>query len=347
MSLAATRLDPYRLAYNASNLDAYEHRMSEYGAFGAFLEDTNNTIPGYNELTNNRTSPVRTVSIPVINRKDFSANSYRTCTAQTFELTSAYVTPSWTTWSDGFNMIPAEYANNYIQYQDAFNKKMLNLQRTILEDMDTAAHTSLNTNKAQVNNASGNPYTVVSNDMLVPAADNQLFLNELGAIFAANDLPQYGINVVSSPRFQALVREYSAQGTSNAENRAFQFGGYNFGYSNRVTIATGDRDSVYAMPQGSLAFLSWVDIDSQMGHKATMGYEWSTFFLPLVGIQVGVLYQSTCSNQGYDGTARATGLEATLSESWNFSFDYSFNVAYNSDATTLPGVIYKSRLSLT
>ena len=345
MALAATRLDPYRLSYDASNLDAYEHRMSRYGAFSTFMEDTSNLIPGYNELTANRTSPVRTVSIPVINRKNVTSSSTRTCSAQTHELTSAYVTPTWSTYQAGINMIPAQYANNYISYQDAFNNKMLHLQRDILEDLDTLAHTHLNTNKAQTNNANGNPYTVVANDMIVPAADNQLFLNELGQIFAQNDLPQDDINIVSSPRFQALVREYSAQGTSNAENRAFQFGGYNYAYSNRVTVAGTDRDSVYAMPKGSLAFLNWVDIDSQMGHKATDGGEWSTFFLPLVGIPVGVYFSSVCSNQGVGGTARATGLEATLSESWSFSFDYSFNSAYNSDTTTLPGNIYKSRLT--
>lgn len=345
MSLAATRLDPYRLAYDASNLDAWEHRMSNYGAFETFMGDTANLIPGYNELTQNRTSPVRTVSIPVINRKSITSGSVRTCSAQTYELTSTYVTPTWATYQAGINMIPSQYENNYITYQNAFNRKMEDIQRDILEDMDTLAHTHLNTNKAQVNNAANNPYAVVANDMVVPAADNQLFFNELPTIMAQNDLPQTGMNIVGSPRYQALVREYSAQGTANAENRAFQFGGYNFAYSNRVTVAAGDRDSVYAMPKGSLAFLNWIDVDSRKGHSSTDGYEWSTFFLPIVGIQVGVLYQSTCSNQGVSGTARATGLEATLSESWSFSFDYSFNSSYNSDATTLPGVIYKSRFT--
>ena len=345
MSLAATRLDPYRLSYDASKLDAWEHRMSIYGAFNTFMDDTNNLIPGFNDLTANRTSPVRVVSVPVINRKNVTSTSVRTCTAQEHTLTSTYVTPSWSTYQAGIDMIPAEHKNNNISYQNAFNNKMLHLQRDILEDLDTLAHTNLNTNKSQVNNADGNPYTVVANDMIVPAADNQLFLNELGQVFAQNDLPQDSMNIVSSPRFQALVREYSSQGTSNAENRAFQFGGQSFAYSNRVTVAGTDRDSVYAMPKGSLGFLNWIDIDAQMGHSSTDGFEWSTFFLPIVGMEVGVLYQSTCANKGVGGTALATGLEATLRESWSFNFDYSFVNAYNSDATTLPGTIYKSRLT--
>jgi len=347
MSLAATRLDPWRLAYDRSNFDNWEHRMSNYGAFATYLEDAPKLIPGLNEIIANRTAQVRTVSIPVINRKDITSGSVRTCDLQDHALTSTYSTPTWATYQAGFDMIPAEHNNNYISYQSAFDNKMLHLQRDILEDMDTLAHTNLNTNKAQTNNADGNPYTVVANDMVVPAADNQLFFNELGAIFAANDLPQEGINVVSSPRAQALVREYSAQGTSNAENRAFQYGGYNFAFSNRVSVMTADRDSVYAMPEGSVAFLSWIDTDSVMGHSSTDGKEWTTMFLPRVGIEVGVLFQSSCSNKGVGGAALATGLEATLRESWSFSFDYSFNAAYNSSAATLPGVIYKSRFSRT
>ena len=280
--------------------------------------------------------------LPVIQRKDFTTASSRTCSAITHELTSAYVTPSWTTLKTGFNMRPAEHYNNHIDYQSAFNNKMMNMERTLLAALDTAGYTHLNTNASAVNNADGNPYTVVANSMVVPAADNELFLNELGAIMETNDLPSDGVNLVASPRFQSLVREYSAQGTSNAENRVFQFGGYNFAYSNRVTIGTADRDVVFAMPQGSLAFLTWVDPDAANNHSSSDGKEWTTQFLPRLGFEVGVLYQSTCSDAS---SSIGTGYEATLSESWMFSFDYSFNSAYNSATATLPGVIFKSNLT--
>lgn len=344
MSLVTTRLDEYTLAYNLSKVDGWEHRASRYGAFSTFQDDTANLIPGHQTLIANRTAEVRTVRIPVINRKDFTTTSERTCAAQTHELTSAYVTPSWTTFQEGFNMRPAEFRNNHLAYQNAFNNKMFHMQRAINEAMDTAAFTHLNANNSIVNNADGNPYTVTGNAMIIPAADNELFYNELGSIMNQNDLPDVGINVVSSPRNQALVREYSSQGTSNAENRVFQFGGYNFAYSNRVSVATGDRDTVFAMPQASLAFLSDIDSDSIMGNTSSDGKEWTTMFLPLVGFEVGVLFRSTCADAS---SAIGTGYEATLSESWSFSFDYSFNSAYNSDTAVLPGVIYKSQFSKT
>jgi len=342
MSLVATRLEEFTLAYNQSNLDVWEHRLSRYGAFATFMKDTPNLIPGYQTLVEERKAEVRTVRIPVIQRKDFTTASSRTCSALTHELTSAYVTPSWTTLKTGFNMRPAEHYNNHIDYQAAFNNKMLNMQRTLAAALDTAAYTHLNTNASAVNAAGGNPYTVVANSMVVPAADNDLFLNELAQSLEQNDIPADDINIVASTRFQSLVREYSSQGTSNDENRAFQFGGYNFAYSNRVSVATADRDTVFAMPQGSLAYLSWVDPDSANNHKSTDGKEWTTAVLPLLGHEVGVLYQSTCADAS---ETIGTGYEATLSESWMFSFDYSFNSAYNSDTVNLAGTIFKSNLT--
>ena len=343
MSLVATRLDEYRLAYERSNLDASEHRMSNYGAFETFVQDTPMLIPGYNELITNRTAEVRTISVPVINRKEsWGAASSRTCSAVTGENTSTYVTPSWTTLKVGFGMSPAKYKNNYIGYQADFNNKMMAMQRYVLETLDTAGYTHLNTNRTAVNDADGNPYTVTGTSMIVPADDNDLFINELGQVLSVNDFPSDGINVVSSPRFQALVREYGAQGMANAENRVFQFGGYSFKFSNRVTISSSAyRDTVFAIPQGNLGFLSWVDPDAELGHSSTDGKEWSKQYLPLLGMDVGLLYQSTCSDSS---SAVGTGYEATLTESYHFSFDYSFISAYNSATGTYAGPIFKADL---
>ena len=345
MSIAATRLDEYRLAYDRSNLDAWEHRLSNYGVLATYQKDTPMTIPGYNDLVTNRTAEVRTVSIPVMQRSTFTTASTRTCDAITHEMTSAYVTPSWTTIKTGFNMTPNEHQNNYIKYQDLFNKKMTNMQRDLAAALDTLAHTNLNANITSVIAADGNPYVAVANALVVPAADNELFFNELGAIMEQDDLPSDGINVVASPRASALVREYSSQGTSNAENRVFQFGGYTFAYSNRVTVAGTDRDTVFAMPQGSLAFLTWIDPDARANARSTDGKEWSVTNLPILGFDVGLLYQSTCADKS--SGSPGTGMEATLSESFHFSFDYSFNVAYNSDTATYAGPVHKARLTLT
>lgn len=342
MSLAATVLDEYRLAYDRSNYDAYEHRLSIYGAFQTFLNDTPKLVPGYREFLAGRKYESQTTSIPVINRATFTTTASRSCTALTKENTSDFVDITFTTIVTGFQMIPAQYESNFIGYQADFNRKITDVQRTLLAAMDTAAYTHLNANKSAVNNADGNPYVCAGNCMTVPKADNELFFNEASQVMEQNDLAG-PYNVIGSPRLQALVRQYSSQGTSNAENRAFQFGGYSFAYSNRVVIPTGFRDTVFVMPEGALGYLSWVDMDSQLNHKSGDGKEWFVQNLPLLGHDVGVLYQSTCA----DKDSVLTGLDATLVESWQFSYDYAFISAYNSDTSTLPGVIYCAKFSKT
>lgn len=342
MALTPTILNEWTLSYSRSNLDLHEHRLSNYGAYETFKGDTNNLIPGADELIAARTTEDRTARIPVINRATYTTASARSCTAETKENTSAFVTPTWTTIKTGFQMIPSQYESNEIKFQEDFNRKMEDVQRTFLAAVDTAAFTHLNTNKAAVNNADGNPYTVVGNTMIVPEADNELYFNELPSIMESNDLMGLYNNVGSS-RLQALVRELTAQGTSNAENRGFQFGGMDFAYSNRVTVATGMRDTVFSMPVGSLAYLSWIDPDARLRHSSGDGKEWMPVNLPLLGHSVGLLVQSTCG----DKSSTVSGLEATLVQSWQFSFDYSFNSSYNSSSGTLPGSIYRANFSKT
>ena len=344
MSIAATRLDEYRLDYSKSNYDAAELRGSMYGAYETFKADTPLLIPGYADLIANRQAAVRTISIPVINRKEsWNAASTRTCSALTGENTSAYVTPTWTTLKDGFSMMKAQYYNNYIDYQADFNNKMKQMQDSILRTLDTAGYTHLNTNRTATNDADGNPYTVTANSMIVPAADNDLFLNELGAIMVTNDFSDAGVNIVSSPRFaNALTKYGKAQGAANDENLVFQYPGFSFKTSNRVTITSSAyRDTLYAVPQGNLGFLSWVDPDADHGHESSDGKIWSKQFLPMLGIDVGLLFQSTCSA---GTTAYGTGYDATLTESFAFSFDYSFVSAYNSATGTYAGAIFKADL---
>ena len=90
------------------------------------------------------------------------------------------------------------------------------------------------------------------------------------------------------------------------------------------------------MPSGSLAYLSWVDIDSRMSHTSGDGKEWYVQELPLLGHNVGVLFQSTCA----DKSSLLSGLNATLVESYDFSFDRAFVTAADAIATPNAGVIY-------
>lgn len=339
MAYATTLMDEFRLDYEKSNLDFHENRRSVYGAYDTFKSDTPKLVPGYNELVQNRKSASRTVSIPVLQKGTMTTSATRSCTAKTTQGTSAYVTPSWTTVEVGFMMVPAEHNGNNISYQQAFNHQMYRVDKAFALDADTDAVAYLVANVTGINNAEDNPYSVTANYMQVPLADHDMFFNELDSIMFANDI-QGPLNIVGSYRLAALVRQYNAQGAGNSQNSAFQYGDQSFAFSNRVTISTADHSTLYAMPEGSLGYLSWVDIDSQLGHKSGDGKEWFIEELPLLGHDVGVLFQSTCG----DKSTLVDGLEATLVESFDFSFDRSFFSSYDPVSTVDPGVIYAADL---
>ncbi len=336
MAWSATVLDEFRLSYDQSELDAHENRFSTYGAYETFKEDTPNLIPGWGDFVAGRASAARTASIPVIQKQTLSTSTTRSCTAKTTQPTSAYVTPTWTVVETGFMMVPAEHAGNHISYQQAFNHQARAVEKAFLLDADTDAVAHLVANLSGINNAEDNPWAVTAYYMQVPLADHDVLFNELDAVMLANDISEQEINIVSSPRGKSLVQYYQNQGAGNAANTAFQYGNFKFKYTNRATVSTAAHSTMYAIPKGSLAYLSWVDIDARMNHKSGDGKEWYVTELPLFGQQVGVLYQSTCA----DKSSLLSGLDATLAESFQFSFDRAFVSSYDPVSTVDPGVIY-------
>lgn len=325
MSLATTVLDEYRLGLERSNVDVAENRMANYGAFDTAVKDTPNLIPGYQELINERIDADRTATIVVLRAFNPTTSAARSCTAATADNTSAYCTPSWTVIETGFFMNKARNMGNHVSYQADLNHKMDGVERVFLEAVDTAVITHVEANRTTTNAADGNPFTVTGNSMVVPLADHDTFFNEADQIYMQNDYPAGATkNVIASPRLSSIIRYYANQGAGNAANYAFQFAGFNFGYTNNITVsATNDIGILYMMPVGTLAYLSWIDPDCRVG-RTSADKEWFTQMLPKLGHNVGVYYQASC----YDYSDTVTGLERTLSENYEFSFDYTVLSSY-------------------
>jgi len=274
MAYAATVLDEFRLNYERSNLDVYTNRFSVYGAYATYLKDTPNLIPGWQALVDGRASAARTASIPILNRLTQTTSATRSCTAKTGQGTSEYITPSWTTVESGFMMVPAEHQGNTISYQTAFDHQAKATERAFLLDADTDAVTDLAASLNAYIAAEDNPFAVTADYLQVPLAYHDTFFSDFNSILLADDITEPNINIIGSPRVKSLVDYHSAQGTANSANLQFQYPGFAFAYSQRVTISTAYLGSAYGAPQGSLAYLSWVDIDSRMSHKSGDGKEW-------------------------------------------------------------------------
>ena len=92
MSLVNTRLQAIRSQY-ANTLDKYEDRLSTYGAWMKFVEDTTDpeSIVDADILAKAGISSGNTLDIPVIDGADVTITNARTCTiGKHFETNNGY-----------------------------------------------------------------------------------------------------------------------------------------------------------------------------------------------------------------------------------------------------------------
>jgi hypothetical protein len=304
-------------------LDKFENRNSGYGLLQLALNDTTNLISPQ-DLIKARGTAARTEKIPVLQKITYSPGSTRSCTGETQDSTSALVTVSWTTITSGFHMVPSQYENNEIGYIEDFKHKLYHLERAWAVAIDAAIYTKLNANKSTTFTADGSPYSFASNVIQIPHADEGTYLNELYQSMFQDDYVG-PFNIVGTPQLMALNSYLRAQGQANDENTVFQFGDYQFYYSNRVTKSEGAKSTFFIMPKGSIAVMDWVDPDSRAGRRISESNYWTTFNMPMLGMNAGLHVQMACAD---NHSTYGSGLDASVTENYNFSMDYALITPY-------------------
>lgn len=333
--LLLTALVDHVESYNGV-LDKHEHRAGTFGVWELFQKDAPNLLPAA-KLAEARVSATRPVSIPVIKTKDYAITATRSCGVIPNANESALVPLSFVTVQSGFHMVPSQYPNNYIGYQQDFDRKWTGLMRSILTYLDGLAVAKLAADKSKVNAAEGKPFDFTGNVIQFPGSYKDDVLNELSTIMFMNNI-NGPYNMIGSARLQALVNKLKAQGSSNGTNLAFQFGDFNIGYSNNIVPTQGVDYSFFVMPQGSVGAVTWVDPSSRMKEKAGDGTQWDEIFVKELGFKVGIKTISKCDD---NSTEIGAGAEASLKEFITVSFDVALATAYNSDANAKAGVIFK------
>jgi hypothetical protein len=335
--LSATALNEYRQKYSASNLDKQENRGSGFGLLSLAKRDTTNLIAPQT-LIDARGTAARVTKVPVLQKITYTPGSTRSCTGATQGTTSALVTVTWVTWTCGFDMIPSQYQNNEIAYVEDFKHKMFHLERKLAVDLEGAIYTKLDTVKSTTFTATDAPYPFTANVVTIPNAAKSTYLNEIYQSMYADDF-NGPFNIVGSPALMSANAFYNNQGAGNSVNTMFQFGDFNFDYSNRVTKSSGAESTFFVMPYGSLAILDWIDPDSRFGNRISETNYWTTVDLPIVGLKAGLHVQAACA----DNSGLSTGLDASLTENFNFSLDYALITPYISAGA---GPIFKADITV-
>lgn len=347
MSLIDTLMQSIRSEY-AGNLDRHEMRQSRYGVYDLFKRQTTSpaSILSPDLVEKIKKSFGNTVTVPVMLDDDVAISNVRRCTIQDAENDSALVTLTFATYAFGFTMTPGQHFNNDIGYQADFNHKFRKYLLKFASTLDSACIAKLAADKniywpADVTNI----YSQSGNALQVAQADRNDLYNQLSAIMETLDFyGEYDVaaNTVHKPLVQRLIN----QGNANDENDAFQFQGYKWAYSNRITNGANKESTIYLMPQGSVAIENRNDPDAIMGSSVGDFKRWEEVMVPLVDLKMGAYYHKDCADRSALH-AGATGLTRTLVEGFEWSTDICLVTAYNSSPSTKASPIVKVEVATT
>ena len=342
MSLAKTYLQDLRVKY-PSNLDRDELRRTRTGLLTSALEMTQSpkSIISDDFKQRAKVSQGRNLDVPVMTKGAVTIKNARSCDVACTQSESDMVRVVWKTAVVDVCMVPSQYDKNEIGYLADLNKKLRDRTEALAMMIENDIDTALDTGKSQVYHSPyvGSKYNFAGNQIEVALAQQELFVGDIDPINFADDFMDEDVYILASPTLMSQARHYINQGKANDENLSWQFNGKHFAFSNR--IANVDNATGYFMPDGSIGFLTRVDIDARMRSKSTSGTEWFEDTIPGIPFPVGVKYDSQCSDQSALETAGLSHLKATLVEHWQFSFDYAIVLPYTSDIATKPVAIRK------
>jgi len=344
MSLAKTYLQDIRVKF-PSNLDSHENRVTQTGLLTAALAMTKSpaSIVSADLLEKAEKSNGLNLDVPVMKKGVVTISNVRSCTISGGRSETDLVRITFKTVRADILLVPSEYEKNQVKYLQDLAKHLREIAEAFKVEIETDLDTALDAAKSQVYGSAivGTTYAFTGGAIQVPESRQKRFFNDLQAINFADDFYEPRSKVISSHTIMPTVSWYINQGKDNAENTSFQFADKDFTFSNRVDVDGDAFGTGYWMPDGSLGFITRIDPDARLAHKAGDGTEWMEDTIPGLPFPVGIMFKSKCDDKSALEEAGLAHLTATLVNQWQISFDYAIVTPYNSDNTTKPSPIRK------
>lgn len=330
MSLAATILQNVRESVN-SRLDHNEHRLSEYGAFDFFRQQSEaNPLLTLEFKEQAKRSMGRTLQAPVIKYDGtIAVSNVRSCTINDAENTSALVGVTFATYAVGFTVVPAMYSNNEVDLRADIERKYLKCARVLGAALDSAALTALGANKTQV---FGDTliYQESADTIVVPFTSREEILSDIEPMMNANDF--YGrVHIIGNAGVRSLLNKLAEKGTYNVVDKSIEWAGKSFHFTNRLAKEEGAYASFYAVEEGNVDLLYRYDREAVLGTTSKVGHEWDVVTMPYLDIPVGFHYYEAVGDQSAIAGDATADLTCAVKQYYGFSVDVAFIVAYNSD----------------
>lgn len=342
MSLINTRLVNFRAD---SPLDKWETRASRWGFIDLFRRQTNapDSIISSDLAQKAIAAAGSTLQVPVI---DYDAGV--SVTNQTIPVTttgspstSQVVTITFTHYYWGFLIHPAQHFNNDISMQREFNAQMNKHIYKFMDLLDISMGAALESNKTQIlNDTLGSRYTLTSNVIVGPLAEQNAIVGDINPLMAGNDF--FGMmDVVGNGSLESHVRNNLLEkGQFQDSDKHYQFNDKIWHFSNNLSNGAGHKATGFAVQSGAVGMLQQFAPDCVMMNE-THKHKWDIDTLPFANIPIGTYFYDDAVDGSSLGGAATAHLTATKAEAYAFHTAIALVTPYNSDISTYPSAIAK------
>lgn len=343
--IIATKIDALYADQNI-NFESANLKGVMTGAFDAFV-DHSNSPNGF--VTNSlkemaRNSWNATMKIPVWDGKKISVTTTRPITIPLVYQVSALETLSFATIQASFAIGKYEAEHNHMTQNELFAKNLRDVIDAMRVKLEESAVATLAADRNQATPATVGHYTWDgTNDVAnVALADHSKIFGELIPIFMGEDI-NLPLHLIQNAGTMLITNPLRYQGAGNATNFEWQFTQkvYN---TNKIANAANKIGTCYAVPDGTLGFLTRYRPEEINSLKTLNGVEFGVTNLPNIPFPVGTFYKEDVLDMSGE-TSSANQSTRTAAEYYSFAIDVCFVTKYIKDRTTQFSPILKIQLA--
>jgi hypothetical protein len=321
MSLAATVLqDAIVMVGNDKHFTDFEARVDNYQGFKLFKDGADMLLPK-SQVENLKKSYVQPEKIPTLNQIATTIQtSFDSCTISPDGSGSAFVPITYITTGFDIGITPAINAGNYISATEDLAWQMKQGFKNVYATLEADAIAYLESNKSLTNLSPASVFpggSFAAGVFSVPDAGRNKFYQNIPAIFRRNVLSGKPTDVANT---EAMPNQLfiANQGAGNAQNLSYQTDNIEYYRSNFVPLATGQEETHYLLPMGSVGVYNWLPWEARNNQKITEAQGWTTASDPILGMEWQVYYNYNCVGGKY-------------TQAWAYRAAFAFMHAYSSD----------------
>lgn len=322
---------------NVPSTDAFksfEGRASVYDVARAFIDNTERLVPAA-ELQAAKKSSRHVAKIPVLKKLDPTGviKATRSCDPVDSPVDSAFVSPTYGTYSFSFHMTPAYNEENYISFQEEFAWKLMQHVQAFYAELDADLVAYLEANKSLVN-ASTLFGGATAGVVTVPAVEKDEFYRSIPSIMFRNDNSAQRVIDIANPESQIMYDFLARQGAGNSVNTSYQISNFAPYRSNRVANALAMQETHYLIPEGNIGLLDWLPYEYKANKRLSETDLWTTVADPFFPqLTWGLRYKAKCA----DLSAVVGGISDQTNayvDMYEFSIDLAPFHSYSSDTSS-------------